>query len=397
MRHAIAVILVLAGPARADDSEDLRPEDYEIRTQVWPDRKFDAIATIAVDANNRTGAGLTAGVELRMRESGCGGMSTSGEVSARTGATTLSATHRAHLCLGLRLIDRPKRFEVSVFPIGIDHALGWNVTPTLSSPRFVLDRAFTSERVDATVALAEIPIEEFHDWGIVAMPFTSRVEWLGQTLADGESVSTIRYEIRPGLVGLAEPDGDGRFVLFAGRMSEEIFGVDLIRLDRFPTGSPLRIDLAVGSAETLRYVDGELVEEGGFTGGAGLWLDHGPISVGARAFRDYFETIDDALVQDDRATLTARYADARRRVITATGFASRQSLIWIDGSGQIPYRPTYGVELAGSWPIAEGLDATVTAGWARSFYARVDDMAATAPSPTVGLQLGAGITGRIQR
>jgi hypothetical protein len=117
------------------------------------------------------------------------------------------------------------------------------------------------------------------------------------------------------------------------------------------------------------------------------------VHASANVTREYYQTVDDAIVGDTRAEAAVRYTRNRFAAI-ATAFRSQTTLMWTDGSGEVSYAPTYGTELDLDIPIAKRIDGRLSAAWARSFYARLH---AGPPSPSSGFELNAQLVARLGR
>jgi hypothetical protein len=389
VRIAIALVLCLAGTARAE-------APVETVTTVKWDNDAAGSLSLTAESSTRTGVGVVAGAEGRFgAEQGCGVLATGGTAAARLGPAPVTATHWARVCLPTWRLVEPGKIDVTVFPIEIAHELAVDVVPRLSSKRIVWSKSYTSERLDIGFDLARIGGGEIEElgWSIVAAPIGFHLDWLYQPLDGGGSrLYEARHAITAHMLGGREDTQGGSIMIFGGRFEEDLWRIDLVTVDDVPLGSSgLLLDTSLGSSETLRYVDGEFVNSGGLTGRLGLGFARGRLRASAAIEKDYYQTIDDAVIGDARAEAELGYRRGRWSAI-ATAFRSRATLIYSDGSGQVDYDPTFGAEVELAFPIVKRLDGRLGGGWARSFYSRLEG---TAPTVEPGFEVNAAVTAQL--
>jgi hypothetical protein len=396
----VAALGASARLAAANDADVTSNEAVPLVTTFWPYRDaFEGTLYAGADSGTRTGVGVIAGGGLRTGAAlGCGVVETGGQLSARVGPAPLGATHWLRACLPTwRLYDPEQQMQLTFMPILVDHVLELSALPRLSMKRIVLAEPYTSEQLDLTFSMASVSSTELEDmlgYSIEAMPGRVHLDWLHQSLDDGTRLYESRHWFSMALIGGRQTNG-GDLTIFRGRFERDLWRIDLVDFDDFRIGeTPFTLDLAFGSGDTTRYVNGAFVTKGGFTGrfGAGLVLgDYLRASVHME--REYYETIDDAIIGDSRAEAKVRYTRERWQAI-ATAFRSHATLMWTDGSGEIDYRPTHGAQLELDVPLAKRVDGKLSAAWARSFYAR---MGSRQPTPEPGFELQAQIVARLGR
>lgn len=382
--HARAFVVVAlvtqAGTAAADDAAKV----WDTETRFWPQPELDASAFAGLETGNRTGAGVALGGEVSIGGPSGNVLGTGGAVRVQTGEAGAAAEHWLRATLKTyRILSPEEAVDVVAFPVTLEHRLAWNAIPRLSERRVVWNVPFTREELGGTLSLADISPEMTEGWTIIAMPIHMAGAWWYQPLSDGSVLRARRSEIGATMIGFRPPDDDGVCEIFGGTFADDLDRLDLVRCEQMPLrGGPVRLDAALGSADVIEYADRMLERTGGFTGKLGVSVDVGDLRVGVAADRDYYQTIDDAIVGESRAELHARYDDDVRTV-SASAFVARSTLMWTDGSGEIPYDPTYGVDLDATWPLREHVEAQLEAGWARSFYATPGE---ALPAPRTGVE-----------
>jgi hypothetical protein len=384
-------IVVLSVARAAAAQEAVVPVPTE--TVVWPDRVRTASAFAAVDAGTRTGAGVAAGGDAQLGSGSCGVLATGGAAALRAGRAPLSAVHWTRACIEtVRMID--DALDITFFPVGFDHTLEWNAMPRLSARRLLWNRPFTRERIEGRIAMIGVGPQLMWGWSMWPAAFHMAGEWWHQARDDGAVMRATRREFSVAMIELREGGpGDGELVIFRFGNSDELERLDLVRMDRVPfkLGSRFRYDAWLGSADVIRPDDGDVRYTGGFTYRLGLWVDVGRFRGNVATEQDYHLTIDDAVLEDQRTEARVEYADGRRGV-AVTAFVARTTLMWTDGSGEVPYQPTYGVDVDARWPLTDRIDAQLAVSSARTFYAGDGAMA---PVPQTGVEISGHVLVRL--